>query len=166
MGSGKTTVSQQLGQLLQLPILEMDQLVFQKTHSKDMHEVFTKGGELLLRQTEVAIAQEHAYLTHHIVSTGAGVVQNKIILDYLKKESDKIVFLNATFPTIVSRLFGDATRPLFQNLAEAEALYHFRQPLYLRYADQTVVVDHSSPLQIAQEIINQVNKDQRSQLQK
>jgi len=154
MGSGKSSVAKRLGHLLKLPILEMDELVFQKTNTKNMHAVFAKGGELLLRETEIAIAQEYASTDNIVISTGAGVVLNKIILDYLKlKNSDvKIFFLNTTFQTIAVRLADDALRPLFKNIDEAESLYHFRQPLYLKYADQVVEVDKKSIEEIAQEI--------------
>src|SRR6202023_573345 len=104
MGSGKSSVAKKLGHLLKLPILEMDELVFQKTNTKNMHEVFAKGGELLLRETEIAIAQEYASTNNIVISTGAGVVLNKIILDYLKKPDGKVFFLNAAFQTIAVRL--------------------------------------------------------------
>ncbi len=152
MGSGKSSVAKTLGHLLKLPIIEMDELVFQKTHTKNMHEVFAKGGELLLRETEIAIAKEYASTDNNVISTGAGIVLNKIILDYLKKPKGKIFFLNATFQTIAVRLADDTLRPLFKNSVEAETLYHFRQPLYLKYADQVIEVDKKSVEEIAQEI--------------
>ena len=152
MGSGKSSVAKELGHLLKLPILDMDELVLQKTNTKNMHEVFAKGGELLLRETEMAIAQEYASAENNVISTGAGVVMNKIVLDYLKKPHGKIFFLNATFHTIAARLANDTLRPLFKNIVEAESLYHFRQPLYLRYADQIVEVDQKSVEEIAHEI--------------
>lgn len=152
MGSGKSSVAKTIGHFLKWTILEMDDLVFQKTNTKNMHEVFEKGGELLLRETEIVIAQEYASTDNVVISTGAGVVLNKIILDYLKKPDGKIFFLNATFQTIAVRLADDALRPLFKNSVEAESLYHFRQPLYLKYADQVIEVDKKSVEEIAQEI--------------
>lgn len=154
MGSGKTSVAKKLGKLLKLPILEMDEVVFQKTNTNNMHEVFAKGGELLLRETEIAIAQEYVSTDIHIISTGAGVVMNKIILDYFKKSQGKIFFLNASFQTLAARLAFDASRPLFKNRIEAQSLYDFRQPLYLRYADHVVDVENKSVEEIAQEIAN------------
>jgi shikimate kinase len=152
MGSGKSSVAKQLGHLLNLPIIEMDECVFQKTNTKNMHEVFAKGGELLLRETEIAIAQEYASTGNSVISTGGGVILNKIVLDYLKKTHGKIFFLNASFETIAVRLANNVLRPLFNNIVEAKSLYHFRQPLYLRYADQVVEVDKKSVEKIAQEI--------------
>lgn len=152
MGSGKSSVAKKLASFLNWPILEMDELVYQKTNTQCMHEVFAKGGELLLRETEIAIAKEYASADSHIISTGAGVVMNKIVLDYLKTLDGKIIFLNATFQTIGSRLGDDTSRPLYKNSVEAESLYYFRQPLYLRYADQVVAVDGKSVEEIAHEI--------------
>lgn len=154
MGSGKTSVAKKLGHFLKWPILEMDELVFQKTNTKNMHEVFAKGGELLLRETEIAIAKEYASTGNSIISTGAGVVLNKIILDYFKRPDGKIFFLNATFQTIADRLADDVLRPLFTESVEVEFLYNFRQPLYLKYADQVIEVDNKTVEEIAQEIIN------------
>jgi shikimate kinase len=152
MGSGKSSVAKKLGPLLRLPIIEMDELVFEKTKTKSMHEVFAKGGELLLRETEIAIAKEYASADNIIISTGAGVVMNKIIFDYLKGGGGKIFFLRATFQTVAARLADDALRPLFKNSVEAKSLYHFRQPLYLEYADQIIEVDKKTVEEIAQEI--------------
>lgn len=152
MGSGKSSVAKQLGCLLHLPVLEMDELALQKTQSKDMHEIFAKGGELLLRETEITIAREYALHGNTVISTGAGVVMNKIILDYFKRSNGKVFFLNATFQTIAARLAGDTSRPLFRNMSEAESLYHFRQPLYLKYADRVIDVDRKSVEEIAHEI--------------
>lgn len=44
MGSGKSSVAKKLGDLLQLPILEMDELVFQKHTQKVCMRFLRKGG--------------------------------------------------------------------------------------------------------------------------
>jgi shikimate kinase len=153
MGSGKTTVAQQLAQILKLPIIEMDEIVLQKTNSQSMHEVFAKGGERLLREMEIAISQEYANADQVIISTGGGIVLNKITLDYLKQPSDEIFFLNTPFHVIANRITtNDRSRPLFTNITEAYSLYCFRQSLYLQYADHVIEVLQQSPQEIAQEI--------------
>ncbi len=152
MGSGKSSVAKALSKLLKLSLLEMDELVYQKTGTKTMHEVFAKGGELLLRETEVAIAKEYALADNIVISTGGGVGLNKIALDYLKQQNGKIFFLKANFQVLADRLAGDASRPLFNDIAEAKSLYDHRQPLYLKYADQVVEAENKSVDEIAQEI--------------
>ena len=135
MGSGKSTLAKVLSKRLGLTLIEMDELVYQKTNCQTMNEVFAKGGELLLRETEIAIAKEYAPQKNLIVSTGGGVVVNRIVLDYFKEHGAKVIFLNTPFDEIAKRLEGDTTRPL---LKEAKKLYEFRLPLYLNYADEII----------------------------
>lgn len=153
MGSGKSSVAKRLSIALKMPILEMDERVLQKTDSRNMHEVFAKGGEMLLRETELSIARESSSMSNIIISTGAGVVQNKMVVDYLKQPKGNIFFLNAGFQTICSRLSEDRSRPLFTHPAEANALYNLRYPLYLNYADKMIDVDQKSVNEITEEII-------------
>lgn len=154
MGSGKSTVAKELSLRLKLPLIEMDQLVLDRTKTKSMTELFTQKGESLLRETEIIIAQEYALTNNIIISTGGGVVQNKNILDSLKSDGGKIFFLNASFDKIETRLRGDHSRPLFENRKEAEALYQFRAPLYLKYADHAIDVGEKTAQEIAEEIVN------------
>ena len=152
MGSGKSTVAKHLSELLGFSAIEMDELVYRKTNTRNMHEVFAKGGEILLRETEIEIAKEYASKENLVISAGGGVVLNKIILDYFKKMSGKVIFLNARFETVVKRLEGDSSRPLFKDVTSAKKLYDFRLPLYLNYADEIIDVDSRSAKEIALKI--------------
>ena len=152
MGCGKSTVGKILSQRLGFSWVDMDEHVYRQTNTQNMHEVFTKGGELLLRETEIAIAKEYASKDHLVISTGGGVVLNKIILDYFKETGGKVIFLNARFEQIVKQLEGDDSRPLFKDLGYAKKLYDFRLPLYLNYADEIIDVDFRSADEIALKI--------------
>ncbi|OHE77565.1 MAG: hypothetical protein A3F67_03020 [Verrucomicrobia bacterium RIFCSPHIGHO2_12_FULL_41_10] len=152
MGSGKSTVAKRLAKLLGISWVEMDELVYQKTSTRNMHEVFALGGELLLRETEIAIAKEYALKENLVISAGGGVVLNKVILDYFKERSGKVIFLNAKFEQIVKQLNGDDSRPLFKDLTSAKKLYDFRLPLYLNYADEIIDLDSRSADEIALKI--------------
>ncbi len=154
MGSGKSTVARRLSQCLSIPWVEMDALVYQKTETKNMHEVFAKGGEFLLRTTEIAIAQEYASQKNLIISTGGGVVLNKIILDFFKQAGGKVIFLNATFDTLAKRLEKDEERPLFKKDTNTKKLYEFRWPLYVNYADEILNVDNQSVDDIVKGVLN------------
>ena len=152
MGSGKSTVAKWLAKLLGISWVEMDELVYQKTNTRNMHEVFALGGELLLRETEIAIAKEYASKENLVISTGGGVVLNQIILDYLKEAGGKVIFLNARFEQIVTQLEGDNSRPLVRDLTSTKKLYDFRLPLYLNYADEIIDVNFRSADEIALKI--------------
>ena len=158
MGSGKSTVAKSLSELLNLPFLEMDDLVYQKTNTQNMDEVFALGGEILLRETEIEIAKEYAEKKNGIISTGGGVILNKITLDYFKKTGGKVIFLNARFDTIVKRLEGTNSRPLFKEIKSAQKLYHFRLPMYFHYADVVIDVDSKPVENIALQIKNSLSE--------
>lgn len=99
----------------------------------------------MFRETEIALGKEYALKKRQVISTGGGIVLNKISLDYMKAAGAKVVFLRTSFEVIVERLKGDVTRPL----APTKAMYDFRLPLYLQYAEQTIDTDHASPKQLA-----------------
>jgi shikimate kinase len=116
-----------------------------------MQEVFAKGGELLLRETEIALAKEYAAKKELVISTGGGVILNKIIIDYFKQSDAHIIYLEATFETIGERLKHDTSRPLF-----GQDAYDQRLPLYRRYADIYVDTNSASPQDIALHIRSKI----------
>lgn len=151
MGSGKTTLARYLSHIRKLKMVDMDELILKKTQSKTMHELFEKGGELLLREEEIAIAKKIASKKNHVIATGGGVVLNKIIFDYFKKNGSKIIYLHASYETVVKRVEKDLSRPLFQ-LENVQKLYEFRLPLYNHFADAIVDVNSDSIEEIAKKI--------------
>ncbi len=153
MGSGKTTIAQELARALHINMIEMDWMVLQSAGCKDMGELFNKEGEILLREWEICLAKEWRDLDDVVISAGGGVVMNKIIIDYLKEKGGKVIFLDAPFDVLHARIQQDKIeRPLFKNREEAETLYAFRLPLYKRYADYQVMTDKKSIVDIVKEI--------------
>lgn len=144
MGCGKSSVAKALNQLLGFRVVEMDDLICRKTKTQNMQELFAKKGELRLRIEEIALAKKYASKQNLIISTGGGVVLNKIVLDYFKQAGAKVIFLHASFEQIVSRLKADDSRPLFKDQRVAKELYAFRLPLYLHYADEIIDVNRES----------------------
>jgi len=157
MGSGKSTVGKQLSQLLNFPLVEMDELILRKSGCSTAAEIFAKGGELLFRDIEIATAKEFQSTTSQVISTGGGVVLNKIILDYLKTKESKVIYLKTSFENLAKRVEGDQNRPLFQSLSDAKQLYQFRLSLYHHYADEVIETDHQSPEEIALKIQQRLN---------
>ncbi|MEI8329585.1 MAG: shikimate kinase [Chlamydiia bacterium] len=152
MGSGKSVIGRRLSELLGYCCVDMDELVYAKTDTQDMYEVFAKGGEILLRETEIAIAKEYAGQENLIISTGGGVVLNKIILDYFRAAGAVVIFLDPPFALIAERLQKEDTRPLFQDETSIKKLYDFRHPLYTSYADHIIDLDCLSIEEIALQI--------------
>lgn len=159
MGSGKTSVSQQLAKKLGLNCMEMDWFALQQNGCADMAALFEKGGEILLRETEIELARDWRDARDVVISTGGGVVMNKIITDYLKENDGRVIFLHVPFETIRERIKIDTTpRPLFEDADAARDLYNFRLPLYKRYADIVVETEDKSIDEIVEIIMNLIKK--------
>ena len=158
MGSGKTAVAEQLGNKLDIDTIEMDAIVLERNKIKDMEELFKKGGEILLREWEIKLAKEWSKLENAIISTGGGVVLNKIILDYLRKPRGSVIFLDVPFKVIQKRVGVDKTaRPLFTDVKAAFELFKHRLPLYKKYADIIIKAHAKEPQEIALEIIKKLS---------
>jgi len=137
MGSGKSSVASELAKKMQLAQLETDKLVLSFSKRKSISEIFSLDGEIQFRELELIAAKKLSKKKNSIISTGGGMVINKLCIDHLKKNGT-VVFLQTTFDVIVKRLEGDTTRPLFINKDKAKKLFLFRENLYKEYADITV----------------------------
>ncbi|NCO23156.1 shikimate kinase [Candidatus Kuenenbacteria bacterium] len=154
MGAGKTAVAKKLSKKLDLPAVEMDDLILKKSGRKSINEIFARDTELHFRELEIEVAKNLKKQDNRIISTGGGIVMNKIIIDYLKAGSGKIIFLKSSFSEIKKRVGNSKKRPLFKNRKTALELFNFRQQLYRKYADFVVRTDNKSIDAVADEIVN------------
>ena len=154
MGAGKSSVADVLSRKLNLDVIEMDDLVLKKTKRQNISEIFSKDGETRFRELEIQTAKDLRKKDNIVISTGGGVVMNKINTDYLK-DNGKIIFLKTSFLEIGKRLKNNNDRPLFRNKKMAKKLFISRQKLYEEYADLIVNTDGKSVEKITYEIISQ-----------
>jgi shikimate kinase len=153
MGSGKSEVGRELSKSLNLPFIEMDKLILQKSGRKNINEIFENCGELYFRKLEEEVAKQLATLEEAVISTGGGVVLDRMIIACLKnRPEDTVVWLATKFATICERLKNDKTRPLFADIKNAKKLYKARKTLYENYADMTIATNDKSIEDIAYEI--------------
>lgn len=153
MGSGKTTVAKALAEKLNLEVIEMDDLIVERSGRKTINEIFEKDGEICFRELEIEICKELKNKDNIIVSTGGGVVMNKINIDFLK-ENGRVIFLKTPLKTIKKRLKNSKDRPLFQNKKNVKKIFNFRQKLYEEYGD--LIIDTNSKT-IDEIVINLIN---------
>ena len=157
-GSGKTTVSKALSKKLKMKCFEMDDLVVAKSKRKSVNEIFQKDGETHFRELEIQVAKELAKQDNCIISTGGGVVVNKIILDYFK-EKGIVVHLRTSFSEARRRLENTNDRPLQREVRKARKIYNFRKALYRQYADAYVRTDNKTVEEVRDEIIDMTNDE-------
>ena len=111
----------------------MDLLIEQKV-GKPIPEIFSQDGETRFREYELDISKELSKRSNCIISTGGGVVLNKLNLDYLSQSSE-IVVLIATPKEIIKRIMKDGPekRPVIAKpnpLSEIKKVLDYRLPLY------------------------------------
>ena len=152
MGSWKSTVGRHVSKRLQKKLVELDQLVLEKSGYKNVTEVFAKIGELGFRQLEEQIVRQVANQDDVIVSTGGGIVMNQTNVLYLKQNA-KIYYLYAPFEVLEKRIKNLENRPLFKDRAKAVELYEIRHPLYSHYADERVDTTDDTPFAVVEKLI-------------
>lgn len=156
MGSGKTVVSRTLGKKMKMDFLEMDDFIIKKSGRRTVNSIFDKDGERRFRELEVEVAKELSKRKNSVISTGGGIVLNKISLDYLR-ENGYVIHLRTSFAEANRRLKDFHDRPLFRNPREARKLYNFRKALYREYSDNYVRTDGKTIDEVSEDIIDLVH---------
>lgn len=157
MGSGKTTVAYLLGKMLKMDVVEMDNIVLKNSKRNSINEIFEKDGEIRFRELEIEAAKSIKDLQNTVISTGGGVVMNKIILDYLR-QNGVVVYLDTSFYEIQKRLEKTSDRPLFKNVLAARKLFEFRNPLYDFFSEYMVTTNDKDQEAVASEIAKKVKE--------
>lgn len=153
MGCGKSTISKKLAGQLQLPYIEMDEILV-KQFGKPITEVFADEGEEAFRQAETALIRKLGEAGAAVVSCGGGAAMRQENVRYMK-EKGVVVLLQASPLTIYDRVKNSTSRPLLNghmNVKYISDLMAKRAPFYEAAADLTVSVDGKRADQIVAEI--------------
>ena len=152
MGSGKSTISKLIGKILDLKVLDMDDMVEDMAGMKTP-EIFDKFGEAKFREFESKVAENLSQVEDIVISTGGGVILNKLNIINLRKNNGRVVFLRTTFDEIVKRVSAhDRPRPLFSDIKKAVKLFESRKAIYKSHAD--IIID-TDGLKV-EDIVNQL----------
>ena len=180
MGAGKSSTAKHLGEILDMTVIELDQVI-EKHCNKTIPEIFDDYGEEGFRSLETLVLATSITGCHvpydvmkgAIFSTGGGVPLNDINVMAMQN-SGIIVWLNASPEEIYKRLSnemssinesdklhesdGDITngRPLLKgklNLTEIREMMELREPYYEDAADLEIFTDGKTPADVAGEIV-------------
>jgi shikimate kinase len=161
MGSGKTTVGQQLARLLGVEWIDSDSEI-ERRSSASIPEIFSGDGEAAFRSLEEEVVAD--LLTSHtgVLSLGGGAVLSPLTRQRLAGHT--VVYLHLTAAQGFSRVSG-STRPLLQ-AADPQQVYTDlladRDPLYRDVA--TIITDaHPHQRLVADDIISQLSRQEARQ---
>ncbi|MFI2703662.1 shikimate kinase [Cellulosimicrobium composti] len=155
-GSGKSTVSRHLAELLGLAQRDTDTDV-ETVAGKPVSEIFVDHGEPHFRELERE-AVTTALATHDgVLALGGGAVldeHTQAALAAYAAAGGTVVFLDVSLAHAAPRVGLNQSRPLLLGNPRARwaALMEERRPVYERVATLRVHTDARTPAQVAQEI--------------
>lgn len=154
MGSGKTSVANELARKLGVRKLEMDAMIVEQ-QKMAISDIFEKYGEDYFRNLESRLLEGLLESAPAVVSCGGGVVVRPENIEYMKK-GGKVVLLTARAQTIYQRVKDSRERPILnQNMSVEfiESLMEKRREKYQAAADLAVETDGKGLDAICDEIL-------------
>lgn len=153
MGTGKTSVANQLYSSYGMSHLDLDAYIEEREHM-NIADIFAHG-EDEFRDKETKYLRQIVRQNYHVVSLGGGIVMKQENIEIIKSRG-VIVLLTASLKTIIERLKDDKTRPLIaQNfdLQYISDLMKLREDTYNEVADIVIDTNNKNIDQICQEIL-------------
>ena len=153
MGAGKSSVGKILAERLGAEFVDVDARI-EETAGKGIGEIFTSCGEGTFREMERAAIRNAVSAPGRVVAAGGGAFVDEANRQALKAYAP-VVFLDVSVESVLERLSGDRSRPLFPVEKEAEKLRELmerRRPAY-QEADFTVSTDGRTVPEIADRIL-------------
>ncbi|HBR86500.1 MAG TPA: shikimate kinase [Candidatus Marinimicrobia bacterium] len=155
MGSGKTTVGIKLSEKLKKTFIDLD-IEIEKSVGKTISELFDENGEDHFRLIE---SEKLKTFSESVIACGGGVVLMEKNRQFIK-ENGTVFLLMATMEELAYRLKNSDNRPLLVHEKSENGLKNIwleRQMDYLNTADFSIETEGKHPVEIAEEIILQLN---------
>jgi shikimate kinase len=152
MGAGKSSVGKRLAAALQLPLVDTDALIEERTGRK-IGDIFAQDGESAFRMLETELLASLAGRVA-VFATGGGIVTRPENWPLLK-QLGLVVHLHGSAEILFDRVKHETHRPLLRTENPREtfsALLQTREALY-KQADLVVDTDGRTPEMIVDEIL-------------
>ena len=155
MGCGKSTIGKGIAERLKRTFIDMDEILVQR-FGCSIAEYFQINGEDGFRQQETLLLKELALKDMLVVSTGGGIIENKINRNVMES-SGTVLYLEASILECEKRIGeeGIKSRPKWQDENLIKTLYAKREKLYLE-ADIRVNTDSRSVNSIIEQAVNKI----------
>ncbi len=166
MGVGKSSTAVHLAKLLDVPVIELDQVISDYYH-KPIPDIFDEIGEDGFRALETLILAtsitgchvQYDILSGAVYSCGGGVPLSEVNVAAMQN-TGFVVWLTASPETVFKRLNdGDdyiGKRPLLKEkntISDISEMMEIRKPYYEAASDIVIDTDGKTPEEVAGEII-------------
>ena len=164
MGSGKTTVGQELAKQLDLPFIDTDRWI-QGFRQQSISQIFQEKGEAYFRQLEIECITELANNTKSVISLGGGSLSQAEILPLIHSFGI-LIYLNGSIEWLYQFVSHDKKRPLLlsesgemcneSEIKERLSALFAKRRLAYETASIQIITDKKTISEIVQEIKDQL----------
>jgi shikimate kinase len=153
MGSGKSTVGQELARKFRAPFRDTDQMIVEQT-GREISDIFIESGEDEFRALEKIILRTALLEDETLLSLGGGACLSLDAQSALRASGAFIVYLKISLSQVSSRVGFNQGRPLLMGnpRAQWQTLMNERAPIYEGLAHYICEVDNKSVEEISSEI--------------
>jgi shikimate kinase len=153
MGSGKTTIGQQLAKDFNLAFKDTDQMIESQT-GRTVSDIFIEDGEEEFRALEKIILRTGLLEDGTILSLGGGACVSVDAQSALRASGAFVVYLKISLSQVSSRVGFNQGRPLLMGnpRAQWQALMNERAPIYEGIASYICEVDSKSVVEVVSEV--------------
>jgi 3-dehydroquinate synthase len=159
-GSGKSTIAKLIGEMLQCPAYDLDEIIVERS-GMTIPVIFRKEGEAGFRVRESEALRSLSNSGQCVIATGGGTIVSPENRRFMETKG-WIIFLEGRPQTLLARVQQHlkeagtaAIRPMLDAvypLEQVRSLKHSRQSAYA-LADWTIHTDRLTPEQVAAEVI-------------
>ncbi len=128
MGAGKSSVARALGKRLDWRVEDIDTRI-ERAERRDIPTIFREDGEPFFRSRERDVLIQLLAERGTVVASGGGTFADPGNRELMLRDG-AVIWLDAPFSTIVSRIPSDGRRPLATDRLAMEQLYNQRLAAY------------------------------------
>ena len=161
MGSGKSTIGKSLSSRLNIPFIDLDQVI-ENQENDSIKAIFDKKGELYFRKAErQALQRLIAQESPAVISLGGGTPCYFDNMKDLAQSKHNSIYLKASIPTLAARLKEEkALRPMIAHLTNDAALtefigkHLFERNVFYQAAETVYTIDGLTVEEIVEGLLN------------